>query len=270
MPDALPPELAQALAATADRRGRFGARLVFLADTASTNDVAGAMAGAGAEEGTTVLALSQSAGRGRLGRPWISPPGAGLYLSVVLRDRRTVPFVTLAAGVAVASAIRRATALPALIKWPNDIVFGDPRRTGWRKVAGLLAEASATGSEVQHVVLGCGINVRAASYPPAIAARATSLEAESGRRVELFALFGEVLASLREEMDALAAGRTGDVLVRWRSLSPSATGARVEWDGGGVRRAGTTAGIDAAGALLVRSADGVDRLVAGEVTWVTQ
>jgi BirA family biotin operon repressor/biotin-[acetyl-CoA-carboxylase] ligase len=92
MSEPLPPEISAALRATADRRGTFGEVAYFFSDTQSTNDVAAALAERGAPEGAVVIASSQTAGRGRFGRGWFSPPGAGLYVSVVFRDPRAVRF----------------------------------------------------------------------------------------------------------------------------------------------------------------------------------
>src|SRR5688572_17809256 len=140
MSEPLPEEIRAALAAGAARRGPFGDPVVFLTETPSTNDVAMAMAEQGAPEGTMVMALTQTAGRGRLGREWVSPPGAGLYLSIICRNAAIAPILTLAGGVAVALGIRRATGLPVLIKWPNDIVIPDTAAPGRRrKLAGILA-----------------------------------------------------------------------------------------------------------------------------------
>ncbi len=91
---------------------RFGEPLHRFEETGSTNDEAARLAEAGAPEGTTVVAAAQTAGRGRLGRSWFSPAGAGLYASVIIRDRRAAPLVTLAAGVALAEGIMAASGLP--------------------------------------------------------------------------------------------------------------------------------------------------------------
>src|SRR5215831_13801956 len=120
--DPIPEEVARALAATETERGAFGARLFYFTETGSTNDLAAAAADRGAAEGTTFVAGAQTAGRGRLGRAWFSPPGAGLYVSTIVRRRSLAPWITLAGGVAVAEGIRGATALPVEIKWPNDVV----------------------------------------------------------------------------------------------------------------------------------------------------
>lgn len=268
MPEPVPAEIAAALRATAGRRGAFGEPLHFFTETGSTNDVAATLAERGAAEGTTVVASSQTAGRGRLGRGWFSPPGAGLYVSVVFRNPRAVPLLTIAGGVAVADGIRAATGLPVGLKWPNDVIVESglaPVRR--RKIAGVLAEASSGAEGVQHVVLGFGINLRPAAYPPEIAGRASSIETELGRVPDAAAVLAETLCALAAYSEAVHAGDGGSLLERWRALAPSARGTTVRWDAPDGERTGVTDGIDESGALLVRTGGRVERIISGEVRW---
>lgn len=247
----------------------------------STNDEAGRLATSGAPEGTLVIADQQTAGRGRSGRSWHSPPGAGLYVSVLCRPsaaRENATFtsarlITLAAGVGAGEGIRSATGLPVEIKWPNDIVFADgqgplaaDRR--WRKVAGILAEASATADGIQHVVVGFGINVGAATFPTDLVTSATSLEMEAGRPVDRGTVLVETLAAFWTRYTDLEEGREAAVLARWRELSPSASGGRVSVLRDGERTTGVSDGVDDGGALRVRTAYGVERMIAGDVSWI--
>ena len=267
MPEALPPEIASELARTATRRGHIGEPALYFAEIGSTNDEALKLAELGSPEGTTVVASSQTAGRGRFGRTWYSPPGAGLYVSVICRNASAAPYVSLAGGVAVADGIRAATGLPVEIKWPNDIVVdaGFGRR---RKLAGILAEASSSREGVLQVILGFGINLRAAAYPPDIADLATSLESELGREVNAGAVLAETLAALSERLAALAAGDPAPLIARWRQLAPLATGAAVEWDTPAGLRSGKTAGIDEDGALRVRVDGATERIISGTLRWI--
>lgn len=268
MREPLPDEICAALRSSSTRRGPFGQPAVFFSETGSTNDVAAAMAERGAPEGAMAVALAQTAGRGRLGRAWFSPPGAGLYFSVICRNPIVAPLLTLAGGVAVADGIRGATGLPVDIKWPNDVVVADRSAPGRRrKLAGVLAEASSGADGLQYVVLGVGINLSPAAYPPSIAARATSIESELGRPVEAGPILAETLSALNEHVSALARAQGERVLARWRALSPSSVGAAVEWISNGTSSRGTTAGIDDQGALLVRSSRGLERIISGEVVW---
>lgn len=256
------------LVETAPRRGRLGSRVVYFSETTSTNDRASAMADTGAGDGTLVIAAAQTAGRGRLGREWYSPPGAGLYFSIVFRTTRVAPYLTLAAGVATARGIREASGLPVEIKWPNDVVtprssLGNRRR----KLAGVLAEASSSAEGLQHVVLGIGINLSPAAYPRELADRASSIEAELGRPVDGWRVLGGVLTALAAEVSELEQRDASGCLRRWRALAPSVSGAAVEYDRPGGRVHGTAAGIADDGALLVRVGSGIDRVVAGDVIW---
>ena len=231
-------------------------------------DVATEALQAGAPEGLVIIADEQTAGRGRRGRDWSSPPGAGLYVSIVLRPSldddgaRVLSVLTLAAGVAVREAIARAAGVAPDVKWPNDLVIGR------RKLAGILAEGSAIGTPAQAVILGVGINVMRASHPPEIRDRATTLEEELGRAVDRAPLLEELLVAVPAHYDHIRRGDAAGVLQAWRQAAPAAHGARVEWEAGTITRRGITAGIDDAGALLIQTADGVERVIAGEIKWL--
>lgn len=274
-------DLESAFEAAAFRLRPFFGTLAAHDSVRSTNDEAARLAGLGAPEGTIVAAESQTGGRGRSGRVWFSPPGAGLYVSIVLRpvDAARSPsvewlrLITLAAGVGVADGIRAATALPVELKWPNDVGLADgsgPRAAdrGWRKLAGILAEAAAVGGAVQHVIVGIGINVRPVPLPRDLARVATSLEAEAGRSIDRGAVFVETLTAFRSAYADLREGRSREVLARWRALSPTASGARVAIRGAGVEPEGVTAGLGDDGALHVRVGGRIEPVVSGELRWI--
>jgi len=225
----------------------------------STMDAAAALAHDGVAHGVVVVAAEQTAGRGRRGTQWASPAGAGLYLSFVARpaNAASTSLITLAAGVGVRDGIAAATGLGADLKWPNDLIVGK------RKLAGILAEGLAIGTPQQAVIIGVGINIQPAAYPPDVAARATSLEGELGRGIDSDDVLESVLEHLWNRL-ALLERRPGDILQAWRAASPNAIGTRVEWDG----RHGMTAGIDESGALLVKTAERVERIIAGELRWM--
>jgi BirA family transcriptional regulator, biotin operon repressor / biotin---[acetyl-CoA-carboxylase] ligase len=232
-------------------------------DVASTNDVAAQLAERGAHEGCVVVAEAQSAGRGRHGRAWASPPGAGLYVSAVLRPTRAVaPLLTIAAGVSIAEGIQAATGLQPCVKWPNDVYVGA------RKLAGILAEAGATPAGRPHVVLGFGINVMPAAFPPNIAARATSIEDELGRAVDRELLLASCLERLASRYADLQQDRAMPVLDAWRARAAPMLRRTVEWDRGHVPTRGIAEDIDDTGALLIRTEGGVIRVFSGEVRWL--
>jgi BirA family biotin operon repressor/biotin-[acetyl-CoA-carboxylase] ligase len=255
-PAPLPTDLAQGLALVGERLGLFGGDVLWYPDVGSTNDVAGVLAEHGAGEGVVVVAERQTAGRGRYGRVWASPAGAGLYLSVVLRPVRPAPLLTLAAGVAVAEGLLASTGLQASLKWPNDVHLGE------RKVAGILAESTAS-----HTILGVGINLRQAGYPPDVAARATSVEVELGRSVDRGLVLGACLCALTARYRDLQAGCAAAIVTAWRARAAATMGRRVEWESDGQRRQGTAEGIAEDGALLVRAESGLVRVLSGEVRW---
>jgi len=235
------------------------------ADRSAAGPEAGGERAAGPSEGLVVVAEQQTAGRGRRGHTWFSPPGAGLYVSVVLAPStarvdpgRATTLTTIAAGVALAEGIATATGLRVDLKWPNDV------QVSRRKLAGVLAE----GSPGEAVVLGYGINVAAAAFPPALRDCATSLEFELGRSVDRPLVLVETLAALSRRYEDLLAGRFDAILDGWRALAPGASGAQVSWTTHAARLSGITAGIDGNGALLVRVGDRLERIVAGEVTWL--
>lgn len=278
VPAPTPGDIAEAIDRVRPRIGPFAARLLYFDAVSSTNDVAHRVAASGAEEGTTVVAGMQHRGRGRMGRTWHSPAGAGLYVSLVCRpwlgvagvDGGTpatptgVPALTLVAGVALAEALRGVSGLPIEIKWPNDLLVVR------RKLCGILAEACATVGVLQHVILGFGINLRSVAYPLELADRATSIEAELGRPIERGPVLAESLVALAARYREFGDGRFRSVLERWRALSPSSVGAAVAWTASDGPRRGTTAGVDDDGALLVRTPAGLERILAGELTWLRE
>jgi BirA family biotin operon repressor/biotin-[acetyl-CoA-carboxylase] ligase len=264
----LPEDFAVALAATVAERGHFGARLHYASEVGSTNDLAAVAADRGEPEGTTFVAGAQTAGRGRLGRTWFSPPDAGLYLSTIVRRASLAPWITLAGGVAVADGIRAATALPLQIKWPNDIVaVGGAGFRARRKIAGILAEASSGPEGVNHVVLGVGINLRPSAFPPELADRAGAIETELGRAADAGQVLAQVLAALNRTLGELQTSGPPALFAQWLALSPSAYGAPIEWDAASGPASGTSAGLAEDGALLARTAGGLHRIVSGEVRW---
>jgi BirA family transcriptional regulator, biotin operon repressor / biotin---[acetyl-CoA-carboxylase] ligase len=253
----LPEEFGSALLLASQRIGIFARQVLWYPEVGSTNDIAGTLADRGADEGLVVIADRQTAGRGRLGRSWASPPGAGIYASAVLRPSpAAAALLTIAAGVAVAEGIAAATGLSPHVKWPNDVQLHG------RKLAGILAEGA-----VNHVILGVGINVQSASYPPDVAPRATSIEAELGRPVDRGLVLAECLAALAVRYRALQDGHGRSVIDSWRRRAAPILGRRVEWESAGKRQTGLAENIDDDGALIVRVGAETLRIKSGEVRW---
>ncbi len=227
------------------RTARFGRPLYVHDRLPSTNDAARDAAEQGAAEGTAILALEQTAGRGRRGRSWASPPG-GLYLSVVLRPRLPVerwPLIGLGAAVGTASAVETMTGRPIGLKWPNDLMQGDG------KAGGLLLETAGTS-----LVIGIGINANVAVdlLPPG----AISLGVEVGPLVTA------TLPILEYQYD-LVHGHPDEVRELWRRRS--VTLGRTVRVIGLEAAEGTAEDIDADGALLLRTPSGLRRILAGDL-----
>ena len=231
----------------------FGRVLEYHERVGSTNDVIMELAGRGAPHGTVCLADEQSAGRGRRGYAWFSPPGCGIWASVLLRPRlsaaRTPP-LTLCTAAAVARALEAAAGVAVRIKWPNDLLMGD------RKVAGMLAETRAVAGDEPVIVVGMGINVNHTrdQFPDEIAASATSLRIESGGPVGREDLFLAILASFESAYaDYLASGPASllaevDARLAWR-------GRTVEADSP-AGASGRVSRVDEEGGLVLDRRDG--------------
>jgi BirA family biotin operon repressor/biotin-[acetyl-CoA-carboxylase] ligase len=236
----------------------IGRKILVFEETASTNDIVEHMARSQAREGLVVFAESQTKGRGRHGRAWVSPRGKGLWFSVLLRPKfkpSAAPRITVAAGVAVAHAMRKTTGLDARIKWPNDVIVAG------KKVAGILTELHAEGDEIIAAILGIGIDVncRAEELPADIA---TSLQIETGKPQDRVALAAEVLAALdhfyRADFEA--------VVAEWARLSTT-LGRQLIITMGARRIEGYAQALDGDGALLLRRDNGqLERILGGDVT----
>ncbi len=234
----------------------------------STNDEVLALARGGAPEGSTVAAESQRAGRGRNGRTWVSPPGAGLYASLLLRtasEAEGLTLLPLLAGLACAEALRSLTAVEAGLKWPNDVLIGG------RKVAGLLVEAEPLGdaSGTLAVVLGLGVNLSVA--PEALPGRArfpaTSLHLETPHVPSRETLLAQWRARVAHHYAAWRLGEHAGLRRSWSALD-ALRGRQVALSGGGDDVRGVNAGIDTDGALRVRTSGGIVRVLAGDLQLV--
>lgn len=232
------------------------------AELPSTSDRAKALADAGAPHGAVVIAERQTAGRGRRGRTWASPPGRNVHLSAVLRPAlplHRAPELTLVASVALCEAVRGA-GVAAGIKWPNDLLAGG------RKLCGILTEMAAEPERVEWVVLGVGVNVNAAAedLPPELREAATSLAIERGAPVPRAAFVAGALGLLETWLDRHQAGGFDGIRDAWRRLSDTlGREVRVEVDGRVVE--GVAEDIDEQGGLLVRAGGRLERISSGDV-----
>ncbi len=244
----------------------FNPKILRYESLASTNTEAARLALQGAEEGLSVVADEQTAGRGRLQRTWVSPKGAGLYFSILLRP--TIPLnqwslMTFMAALAVGDALLAASGLQTDIKWPNDILAGE------RKICGILAETIETNAG-RALVIGIGINLTREAFPEDLAERATSVAEITNRRPERETILAALLQaisrwySLLQESDG-----SRKIVAAWVSRSSYAEGKLVKVINGDETLRGITRGVEDDGALrLETETNGIRVVRSGDVVSV--
>ena len=233
-------------------------------ETTSTNDVIEKLARDGVKEGVVVFAESQTRGRGRLGRKWLSPAKKGLWFSVLLRPGLR-PQETTRLTVASATALRRAiaiyTGLNPEVKWPNDILLGG------RKVAGILTELRAELDRIGYVILGIGVdaNLSASDFPGDLRGQATSLRLALGKPVSRPELAVTILRELERDYARLADGDFAKVADEWEAHCAT-IGKEVTIRTGERQIRGRAESLGEDGALLLRTEHGhLERVVGGDV-----
>jgi BirA family biotin operon repressor/biotin-[acetyl-CoA-carboxylase] ligase len=227
----------------------------------STNDLAKDLARQGYPEGSVIVSETQSAGRGRLGRVWESPPGTGIYLSVILRPRlppTELPKLTLTAAVAVVEAIKEATGLLTGIKWPNDILLAG------KKLGGILTEMETESDQMSHVILGVGLNINTPGFPEHLAGLATSLSG-TGRKYSRLEIVRAFLRTLDAYYGRFLGQEFPAILEAWRQAAVT-LGRQVTVKQGGGEISGLALDVAPDGALLVEKPGGeVARVISGEI-----
>jgi BirA family biotin operon repressor/biotin-[acetyl-CoA-carboxylase] ligase len=254
------PSVSQPASAAAEARVRRVGVAVFpgfelrrLARTASTQDVVRTAAGAGVPEGFCCVAGEQTAGRGRSGRAWVAPPDSALLTSLLLRRQGVVvAAVPLLAGLAVADAVGGLTGVDCRLKWPNDVLAAGG------KLAGILAEVGPGGG----IVLGIGVNLTVAAFPPDVPG--VSLDRVAGGVWGWDAVLAAFLAELGGRLRQVEAAGVRSLRDDWTARA-AGLGGPVRAEVGGAVVEGTALGIEDDGALLVATDRGRVRLVAGEV-----
>lgn len=237
--------------------------------TTSTNDVIEKFARDGLKEGVVVFAESQTRGRGRLGRVWVSPPRKGLWFSVLLRPQicpMEATQVTIAAANALADALTVQTKLPVEIKWPNDILIRA------KKVAGILTELHAELDCVKALILGIGVDVNqtAREFPAELRSLATSLRIEAGQPLDRAGLAAAILQALDRDYRRVLDGDFESLASEWEARC-STLGRRVAIQTGGRIVEGRAESLDSDGALLLRTQHGhLERIVGGDVRMARQ
>ncbi|MBN2453862.1 MAG: biotin--[acetyl-CoA-carboxylase] ligase [Candidatus Omnitrophica bacterium] len=234
----------------------------------STNTIAYGLAEKGLEEGAVIIADEQTGGRGRQGRVWNSPPGSGIYMSIILRPGMApneIPKITLVAAVAVAKAVRQFTGLPAIIKWPNDILVNR------RKVCGILTEMKAEQDRIGFIVLGIGVNVntRHKDLPKTASSLKEELRRHGGdndlSRVELVK---KILEAVDRHYNLLKKKGSGPIIEEWKELS-AMLGARIRVALPNRSFEAQAHDIDQDGSLVVRLDSGMlQKVAAGDVEMI--
>ena len=236
-----------------------GRTLFYATETTSTMDVARREAAAGAPDGTVVVAERQTAGRGRLDRSWVAPPG-NIYATIVMRPpAERLRVLSIVSPLAVAEALEGVAGLSPAIKWPNDVLVGG------RKISGMLVETDLAGGVVNHALVGIGVNVDLdVESEPEIAEIATSVRRELGRSPPREELLAALLNAFEARYDEAL---TGDgPFQAWRSRLVT-LGQRVTATLPDGVEEGVAEDVDGQGDLLVRRDDGTLVTVdAGDVT----
>jgi BirA family biotin operon repressor/biotin-[acetyl-CoA-carboxylase] ligase len=236
-----------------------GQRVLYYPLTTTTMEIARQEARRKTPEGTVIVAGEQTAGRGRLGRSWISP-GGNVALSIILYPRRGhLSSLIMLASLAVVRCIKAVTGLKADIKWPNDILING------RKVCGILIENDVQKDTVNYSILGIGVNVNLEFTDfPEIQSIATSLSQELGKEVSRLSVVRRLLLEIEKLYLALKAGES--IYEEWRD-SLVTLGKRVRVTAGETVSEGIAESVDRDGSLLLRHSDGgLTRIIAGEVT----
>ena len=259
MPDLLLPEILSPLV----RGTLFENHLHHFYKIGSTNVAAMEAAAAAAPDGTVLLAEEQTAGRGRGNHTWHSARSAGIYCSAIVRPAlppADVLILSLAAGLAVQSAVEEVGNARADLRWPNDLLLDG------KKFCGILTEMTAEATRVRHVVVGIGINVNHASFPGSLQSEATSLRLATGTEWSRVELTAALLKSLDREYKLLISGPSGrdSILRRFAERSSYVRGKNVHVDENGGFD-GVTEGLDTRGFLQVRTPQGLRTVLSGAV-----
>ena len=241
-------------------------RIVFLKDTSSTNRIAYDLATKGEPAGTAVVAESQGEGRGRLGKVWQSPPGKGLYCSIIVRPHLAVEDyskITLTAGLAVAIALEKVSGLGMGLKWPNDVyVHG-------KKCCGILTESSPFEADKRFAIVGIGINVNSEKndFPLELQDKATSLRILTGSDYDIRAVFDQVRRHIFAKLALFESAGFSEILEDWRKRD-ILLGKRLQWvSTSGEIIHGQSEGPDNEGRLMVKDKEGkTHQILSGDIS----
>lgn len=240
----------------------FGSKIFTFDKIDSTNNCAKALAGCWASEGTVVIAEEQTAGRGRLGKPWLANPNENLTFSLILRPKvppEAVNLLPLYVAVSLAEAVEQSTGLRVECKWPNDLLVNR------KKIGGILIEGSVKQNIVEYAVVGIGINVNQRSFPGELNGKATSLSVEAGREIDRKALFRDILRTLEQHYGKLQSSGLQNVVPLWLSHS-SMVNKEISISQNGSIISGVVKGLSPDGGLILKTNGTEQTLFAGDVS----
>lgn len=228
-------------------KGQIGKEIIFIKKTSSTNDLARGMEPL---HGTVFIADTQTKGRGRLGRLWVSPPNSNIYMSIILKPDilpKDATLLTLISAVSSTRALREQTGIDVTIKWPNDLMIGS------RKLGGILLEVRSEPDRIVFALAGIGININMPikSLPLELRAVSTSILEETGKRFKRTYLIARIL----NEMEAVLNMPRAFLLNEWRALS-STLGKQVAVTTSNETIKGLAVDIDNEGRLILKTPDG--------------
>lgn len=242
------------------RRGKLGEELYCFERLESTNLTAEKLARNGIAEGTLVIAGTQTAGRGRKGRVWHSPPGVNLYCSLILRPRaQDLVYLPFLAGLAVVRSLK-SFGLETDLKWPNDVLVNG------KKICGVLIHTSMEENVLRFAVIGCGININETAFPAELETVATSILLETGASVSREAVLASFLLEFEKMYETVHDLDWRDFCRLLEQHSTMLRGCAVQIDQKDTIIEGTTQGLDAYGGLIVETKTGPRAVYAGEIT----
>ncbi len=237
----------------------IGKNVIVLDTIDSTNTFLKSLASKGIPAGTVVITEEQTAGRGRLGRTWVSQKGKNLTFSVLVSLPSHNPgLISLVAGIAVAQAIRIQTPLQAECKWPNDILING------KKVCGILSEVVTSSNNNSYVIIGIGVNVNQSEFPEEIQSTATSLLLENGHTINRINILKTILEQLEYGYNRLQQHEDTIIISEWKKLC-SMIGLPISLNQNGTIITGIFADVADDGALLLQQHNGITRILSGEV-----
>ena len=243
-------------------------RIFFLKETPTTNRVAYDLASKGESAGTAVIAESQGEGCGRLGKVWQSPPGKGLYCSIIVRPRLAVedyPKITLTAGLAVAIALEEVSGIEMRLKWPNDIYAQG------KKCCGILTESCSLTeeSDKRFAIVGIGVNVNSekSDFASELQDKATSLHILTGSDYDVRAVFDHVRRHLFARLALFESAGFAEILEDWRKRD-MLLGKWLQWvSTSGEIIHGRSEGPDDIGRLMVKDKEGkTHQILSGDIS----